>query len=155
MTSKEYAERTRISSILRSIMLDSSPGPTFPMNSSAVNQDFNILEMAPRLLPCTHPPRPLPPWLTPCPESGESVIHFLDFASNPGQHLNAQTAKFMHVRLRPRPPRLPNFRARLPVADDEFNGVDKVHLVLLIGCVCELLTAQIWPENLPLCYCYR
>ena len=39
MTSQEYAERTRISSILRAIMLDSSPKPTISMNSTPVNQD--------------------------------------------------------------------------------------------------------------------
>ena len=33
----------------------------------------------------------------------------------------------MHLRLRPRPPRSLDLRARLPVADESFYGVKDVH----------------------------
>ena len=59
MTSLEYAERTRISSILRSIMLDLSPNPS-PQNSSSANQDFNLLGVVPPPHPCDPPPRSSP-----------------------------------------------------------------------------------------------
>lgn len=61
MTSLEYAERTRISSILRSIMLDSSPGSSDPRNSSSANLDPDLMGLSPPHHPCAPPPRPLPP----------------------------------------------------------------------------------------------
>ena len=60
MTSLEYAERTRISTILREIMLNLIPEPAFPMNPTPANLDFDLLGMAPHPSPGMSTPHPLP-----------------------------------------------------------------------------------------------
>lgn len=58
MTSWEYAERTRISSILRSIKFDLSPRPVIPVNSSSANLNLDLLGVSPPPPPpCLPPPR--------------------------------------------------------------------------------------------------
>ena len=153
MTSFEYAEKTRISSILRAIRLDSSTRPLDPGNSSAANSDLDLLGMVLSPPPCATSPQ-LPPWAMLGPQSRKSLIHFLDFAGNPAKRLDARTLEFVHIWAYPVLPRSLNFRAQFPVADNVFHGVEYIHRGLLIGFVAGLLFDEIGPNKLLLCHCY-